>query len=87
MDSETSRKFNSVESRVSQLSIQIDYLDNQSQRNNIRIDILKGVEGERWDSAEASAIVFSLIWAFMIFRSEGHTGWDQKTRIDPELSS
>lgn len=43
---ETTSRLNQIESTVSGLIGQVDYIDNQSRRNNIRIDSIVEGDGE-----------------------------------------
>lgn len=50
---ETTERLNNIQQTVNGLDAQVDYLDNQSRRNNLRVDGVAETNGENWDITEA----------------------------------
>lgn len=51
-------KVNQIESTLSSLARQVDYIDNQGRRNNIRVDGIQEEPGESWDCTESKCLEF-----------------------------
>lgn len=53
VDSVAAERIDRIERQLTEHTLQIDYLENQSRRNNVRIDGITEDRGETWDSTES----------------------------------
>lgn len=56
LDSVATERLQPAETKITKLDRQLDYIENQSRRNNIRIDGIPEVHGETWEGTEQKCL-------------------------------